>query len=234
MAEHKRGWLDKEIPFGDPRELTIYETYRLSVRNARRLRQLKYKLGTKSLDGVLSFLINTIEREGAIPVATYNTAFVQPGTRPVIITGESGAGKTTAVKALLNEYMKRNPGGNVFVLDISGEYADFAQIDLGQFFGYDWGGAKGQRIRFIPNTNVDISKSEAATIFSHLNFIKNSGALKDWVFVVEEGHRFANDINLRTLLIEARKFVSKLIVVTTDWKVYDGITLILKPESWIK
>ncbi len=218
-----------EIPPGDPRELTLETSYRLSLRNARRLRALKVKLGIETMDDVVSFLINVVEREGVIPLASYETAFAQPGSRPIIITGESGSGKTTAVKALLAEHFRLNPQANAFVLDVSGEYSDFAQIDLGQFFSYEWGSAKGQRIRFIPNTNVDISKSEAATIFSHLNFIKNSGALRNWVIVVEEGHRFAADSSLRALLIEARKFIEKLILVTTDWKVYDGITIVLRP-----
>lgn len=121
---------------------------------------------------------------------------------------------------------------NAFVLDVDNEYQEFKQIDLGRFFGMDWANANGLKIRFVPNSNVEISKAEAATLFSNLNFIKNSGALQNWIIVVEEGHRFKDDANLRALLIEARKFVRKLIIITTDWRTYEGITLILKPAPF--
>ncbi|MCL4340293.1 MAG: hypothetical protein JRN32_01400 [Nitrososphaerota archaeon] len=104
--------------------------------------------------------------------------------------------------------------------------------DVGHFFSIKWEQASGEKLRFVPNPNVQISQAEAATIFSHLNFVKNSGALKNWVIVIEEGHRFKDDTNLRALLIEARKFVRKLLIVTTDWRIYQGITMVLKPAPF--
>jgi len=50
--------------------------------------------------------------------------------------------------------------------------------------------------------------------------------------VIEEGHRFRDDPNLRALLIEARKYVRKIILETTDWRIYQGIPKIFKPRSW--
>jgi hypothetical protein len=120
------------------------------------------------------------------------------------------------------------------IIDVHDEYGElgFRKIDLGKFFGMEWEKEEGARIRFVPNPNVMISKAEASTIFSHLNFIKNSGALKTWCIVIEEGHRFSDDANLRALLIEARKFARKLIIVTTDWKVYADIAAVFKPIPW--
>jgi DNA helicase HerA-like ATPase len=186
---------------------------------------------------VIAYLVNTIEREGVVPIANYEQAFIKSGSRPVIIAGESGSGKTTTVKSLLNTFMNPKTGPaapnmgprNAFILDVDDEYQEFKRIDLGKFFDIDGANANGLRIRFVPNSNVEISRAEAATLFSHLNFIKNSGALQNWVIVVEEGHRFKDDTNLRALLIEARKFVRKLIIITTDWRTYEGITLALKP-----
>jgi hypothetical protein len=122
--------------------------------------------------------------------------------------------------------------GNVFVLDVGGvDYPELEDIDLGKFFALKWF-KENQRVRFVPNSNVEISKAEAATVFSHLNFIKNSGNLKNWVIVVKDAHRFSSDANLRALLIEARKFVRKMLIVTTDWRVYEGIARVFKPRPW--
>lgn len=166
-----------------------------------------------------------VTKGGAIPPADFEHVFKD--NRPVIITGESGSGKTSTIKSLLQRWE-----GSVFVFDVTGEkfneYADFEKLDLGDFFALKWD--KGiRRVRFIPNSNVQISQAEASTIFSHLNFIKNGGILHDWVIVVEEGHRFSNDPNLRALLIEARKFVRKMMIVTTDWRVYEGLPRCTSP-----
>jgi hypothetical protein len=72
----------------------------------------------------------------------------------------------------------------------------------------------------------------AGTIFAHLNFIKNSGSLNNWVIVVEEGHRFSQDPNLRALLIEGRKFARKVILITTDWSTVTGIGKIYRPKPF--
>ena len=181
---------------------------------------LKQKYGFRTYDSLLNFAAEVLAREDSFPPATHELVFRD--SRPAIVTGASGAGKTTAVKDLLSHYE-----GSVFMIDVAGEYADLKSVDLGKFFAVDWG-HRG-RMRFLPNPNVEISRAEAATIFSHLNFVKNSGSLKDWCLVVEEGHRFGQDPNLRALLIEARKFVRKLILVTTDWRLYEGIAQVYRP-----
>ena len=94
------------------------------------------------------------------------------------------------------------------------------------------GGREGQRVRFCPNPNLEISRAEAATVFSHLNFVKNSVDLKDWVLLVDEAHRYPQEANLRALLIEVRKFTRKFLLVSTDWRVYEGIARVFKPKPW--
>ena len=151
---------------------------------------MKKELGFSTYSALLNYTVLEITREGAIPPASYDQVFEKLGSRPVIITGQSGAGKSTCVKSLLSQF-----GGNVFVVDVAGEYTELKDVDLGKFFSTNWG-KEDLKIRFIPNSNVEISKAEAAIVFSHLNFIKNSGALKDWCLVIEEGHRFGADPNL--------------------------------------
>lgn len=67
---------------------------------------------------------------------------------------------------------------------------------------------------------------------ARLAFEMHAGNLKDWLLVIEEGHRFSQDQGLRAFLIEARKFTRKLILVTTDWRLYEGIGKVFKPKPW--
>jgi hypothetical protein len=189
-----------------------------------KLRELKKELGFRSYDALLNHVSLEIETIGIIPFADYDLVFTRLESRPAIITGMSGSGKSSTVKELLSHW-----SGNVLAIDVTGvDYPELEPVDLGKFFGVKWGRPE-QRIRFIPNSNLEISKAEAALVFSHLNFIKNSGDLKDWVIVVDEAHRIATDPNLRALLIEARKFLRKMLIVTTDWRVYEGIAKVFKP-----
>ncbi|MDG6967596.1 MAG: DUF87 domain-containing protein [Nitrososphaerota archaeon] len=205
---------------------TKFTTLRTTAEVRDRLRTLKKELGFSTYTALFNYTVLEITREGAVPPASYDQIFEKLGSRPCIITGRSGAGKSTCVKSLLSQF-----AGNVFLLDVAGEYTEFKDVDLGKFFSIGWG-KEDQKVRFIPNPNVEISKAEASTVFSHLNFIKNSGALKNWCLVIEEGHRFGTDPNLRALLIEARKFVRKLILVTTDWRQFGDIAQAFKPAPW--
>jgi hypothetical protein len=192
-----------------------------------KLRELKKELGFRSYDALLNHVALEIKAMGAVPPADYDLIFSKLETRPAIITGPSGSGKTSTVKELLSKWP-----GNVFALDTTGQdYHDLEQVDLGKFFGLKWG-REGQRVRFCPNPNLEISRAEAATVFSDLNFVKNSGDLKDWVLLVDEAHRYSQDANLRALLIEARKFTRKFLLVSTDWRVYEGIARVFKPKPW--
>ncbi len=119
----------------------------------------------------------------------------------------------------------------MFLLDVRDEYPEFTEVDLGKFFSLKWE-RENQRIRFVPNPNKEASQGEASAIFSHLIFVMGTGALKSWVIVTEEAHRFGQDLNLRTLLIEARKFTRKLLIVTTDWRQYADIAQVFKPKPW--
>lgn len=204
------------------------ENRRTTISVSRRIRgelqALKRELGFRNLSALFSYIILEQTQGAVIPPADYRVIFERLETRPVIITGESGEGKTTTVRQLLSEF-----SGNVFLLDVSDEYPDFKKVDLAAFYSVNWS-KPGQKIRLVPNKEVEISKIEASMIFAKLNFELHSGSLKDWCIVIEEGHRFAQDLQLRALLTEARKFCRKVLLVTTDWKVYEGIAKTFKPK----
>ncbi|HZW85163.1 MAG TPA: hypothetical protein VFE91_04595 [Nitrososphaerales archaeon] len=189
------------------------------------LQSLKKELGFRNLSALFNYAVLELTKEGLIPPAEYAAVFEKLGTRPVIITGESGAGKTTTVNDLLGKY-----DGPAFILDVTNEYPGFERVDLGAIFSRDW--TKGGRIRFVPNSNVEASRGEASAIFGHLNYLKNAGQLRDWALVVEEGHRFSQDANLKALLVEGRKFARKVVLVTTDWRAFEGIAKVFKPKPW--
>lgn len=220
------------------RKSTDRTTVVVTAETRENLQALKRELGFRNLAALFNYAVLELTKEGLIPPAEYSVVFERrevkdgetqtvPDTRPVLITGESGAGKTTAVRELLSKWK-----GSAFVLDVRGdEYPELKRIDLGKVFSMDWE-RENQRMRFVPNSNPQAALGEASAIFGHLNYLKNAGVLKNWVIVVEEGHRFNEDANLRTLLIEGRKFARKVILITADWRIFQGIARVFKPRPW--
>src|SRR5712692_11354768 len=76
------------------------------------LQTLKRELGFRNLSALFQYLILEQTKGAAIPPAEYSIVFEKLETKPIIITGESGAGKTTTVKELLSKWP-----GSTFVLD---------------------------------------------------------------------------------------------------------------------
>ena len=109
-----------------------------------RLRILKKEMGFTSYDAFLNYASLELTKGAVIPPASYESVFWD--SRPVILTGSSGSGKTTTIRNLLSQYQ-----GNAFILDVSNEYPDFEKVDLGRLFGLKWNRA-GQRIRQSTST----------------------------------------------------------------------------------
>jgi hypothetical protein len=213
--------------FKPKRRKGFYTSVVLTRTTRDKLRQLKHALGFRTYDALFTHLMLENAGEGSLPFADYETVFVKEGSKPVVLTGETGAGKTMCVKGLLS---RCGDDDNIFILDVSDEY-DGKKVDLGQFFAVQWT-KPGQRLRFVPSKDEEISRIEASNVFRQLIFLMHRGVLKGWTLVVEEGHRFSEDKALRTLLEEARKFTKKLIVVSTDWEVYRGICPVVRPPPW--
>lgn len=160
-------------------------------------------------------------------IATYENIFEKTGTKPVIITGASGSGKTTATKNILAR-INPNP---VFVVDVSDEYDGYEKVGLGKILGTTQF-EKNTHVRFVPHADSRICAAQCEAVFQHINLIKTSGNLQNLIVVVEEAHRFEKSENLMALAIEARKFLRKLIIVTTNWKPYRDIAQIFRPPPW--
>ena len=208
---------------------------RVTKETRAKLQALKKELGFRNLSALFNYTILEMTKGQTIPPTEYSVIFDRLGTRPVIVTGESGSGKTTAVKNLLSHW-----GGSAFVLDVTspegkktGEYPEFRTVDFGDVFSTALWKRENERVRFLTNQeSKDAARGEASSIFGHLNYLKSAGFLRNWVVVIEEGHNFAQDPNLRAFLIEGRKFCRKVILVTTDWRVYEGIARVFKPKPW--
>ena len=202
-------------------------TIKLGKTERDRLKTWKDKAGHRNYNSAITSLCAIADRQGAIPFA--DKIAVLKDSRPCVITGQPGSGKTTFARSVIesSDYPS-------FTLDVHDEYSG-RQLDLGAFFSLDWNISKfnseeTNRLRFVPHVNVEVSKAEADSIFRHLNMIKSS--LKNWIVIIEEGHRFSDNPSLKALLIESRKFVRKLVIVSTPWQPWQGLAQIIRPPPY--
>jgi energy-coupling factor transporter ATP-binding protein EcfA2 len=196
-----------------------------------KLRDLKKEVGFRSYDALLNYsaiALRDLHRD-SIEYATFDDVFVKLETKPVIITGLSGSGKSTAARDLIT----RLPAEiNLLVIDSSGsDYPDLKQLDFGAVFALHWGKRQGERLRYCPDPNRDIAKLLVNQIVGRLFTVMPSGDLKDWVFIVDEASRY-RDGPLKDFVIESRKWVRKTIVITTSWKDYEEVGKVFRPRPW--
>ena len=190
------------------------------------LDSLKGELGTISRTMTIRRLLQEHEahkREGKKGELPQISSAVMNDSTPVILAGPTGAGKTFQIRRLLEGYQ-----GNIFALDVSGEYPDLQGVDIGRFFSYPW--ADGGRIRVVP-TNELSATVEAESILQQLVVLMRQEArpLAKWTIIVEEGDRFARNPNLRILLGEGRKFTSKVFVAIQRWNTFKDIAPAYRP-----
>jgi len=190
--------------------------------------------GFQSLNATLTWLIENSRREDMILPASVKLLFHDD--RPVCISGPSGTGKSLFLKCVLPSIP-----GPLFLVDLADEHRGLKRIGVGDFFEIKW--ARGDsltRMKFVPSSNLDVSRGELRTIFSHLNMLKMdghkpdqlpSGALANWCLIVEESHRLVNDTAFRNFLAEGRKFVRKIVILASDPGPLANICRLLKPPS---
>ena len=191
---------------------------RISRRNIEKLLELKRAMNIKSIDAVVGYLVSEI-------LADFKQATVEEvmkDTVPVILTGIPNAGKTFFLREkLLPSLNSEDP---VLVVDVHDEYPNLEKINQGDFYALDFKAEK-RKLRFLPNPDVGVSKSEVAGLIAHL--VRNQKLLEHWTIIVEEGHRFEKLKVLKDFLAEARKHTQKVIVVSHQVEPFKGLGRIL-------
>ncbi len=215
-----------------PQLKSTHSNIRISQFNLAWLSRLEKETGLRSHNETLAYLIENSRRENLILPATLK--FLFHDDRPVCLSGPSGCGKSLFLKTALP-----NIAGPLFLVDLADEHRGLKKITLGDFFGVKWAEAGGStRIKFVPSANLDVSRGELRTIFSHLNMVKMedhsperfpSGVLSDWTIIIEEAHRLAREEAFRNFLAEGRKFARKILVVASDPSLYSSICRLVKP-----
>lgn len=185
-----------------------FQQLQLDGRTQLRLSELRKEMGLPSKAAVVRALVAEHAKSLNAPPASFTSAFGD--SRPIILAGPSGAGKTTTAKRLLAQ-----AGPPILVLDPSNEYAEYSEVAYAQVAGIKWE-ANALTIRVPLSADVGISVVEASLVFRQLALAMSQNLLKGWTFVIEEAHRFSSDPTLKALLLEARKGTRKLLVLTAE------------------
>ena len=193
---------------------------------------------TKDLDVVLNKFQNRSEavRKAVSLLVGFDSSLDLPiiskdtlmeNTSPALLTGLPGSGKTTFIRDVLIPDLVPP----VLVVDVHNEYDSLKRISLGDFFGVDFS-QENRKMRLVPSANVDVSKSEADTIFRHLIMFQRQ--LNRWVIVIEEGHRFSANPSLKSFLAESRKFVRKVLIVAHQARPFTGLCMMYKVSKTLR
>ena len=176
-----------------PRLKSTRSNIRISQFNLAWLSRLEGETGLRSHNETLTYLVENSRQENLVLPASLKLIFADD--RPVCLCGPSGSGKSLFLKSFLP-----NIPGPIFLVDLGDEHKGLKRLGVGDFFEVKWGRAESDvRLKFVPSSNLDVSKGELRTIFSHLNMVKMdghrpdkfpSGILCKWVIIVEEAHRF--------------------------------------------
>lgn len=184
------------------------------------LKEAKERLNYSNLNDLLLALLE--KSDSVKPLGSVEA--VQRAKSPVILTGIPGSGKTTFGRALAEGL-----AGPLLVVDPHNEFteirrmksaADIYQLDLEKFTG---------KIRFTP-TAAYSRDSEFAFIFQAL--LQNRDRLKKWSFIIDEGHLLADLRDFRSFVIEARKYVHRIVVICSDARLYEGLGSIMVPPPF--
>lgn len=219
-------------PANWPSLKTSFANIRLSRYNLGWLSRIESETGLRSHNETITHVIENSRRENVILPASLKLVFHDD--RPICLSGPSGSGKSLWLKRVLP-----NITGPLFLVDLADEHQELKKVGVGDFFEIKWAKANAEtRLKFVPSSNLDVSKGELRTIFSHLNMLKMeghspekfpSGVLSNWTIIVEEAHRLARDAAFQNFLTEGRKFTKKIVIIASDPSLFGSICRLLKP-----
>jgi hypothetical protein len=211
---------------------SAHSNLRISQFNLAWFSRLESETGLRSHNETLTYVIENSRRENLILPASLKLLFHDD--RPVCLSGPSGSGKSLFLKLVLP-----STPGPLFLVDLADEHKSLKRVSVGDFFEIKWAREDpGRRLKFVPSGNLDVSKGELRTIFSHLNMLKldqhspdrfPSGVLANWTVIIEEAHRIAREPAFQNFLAESRKFTKKILVVASDPLLYGSICRLVRP-----
>jgi Cdc6-like AAA superfamily ATPase len=145
--------------------------------------------------------------------------------RPIILTGKSGAGKTTFLKSIIKDLDKP-----ILIVDAHNEYIEFPKtIIASQIYSIDFNNNYNEVLRFIPNSEYTRS-AELSFLFQGLNQVKHK--ISNLTILVDEAHLLRNNQYFRDFITEGRKFTKKIILVATDYRLYDFLGTTCTVPDW--
>jgi hypothetical protein len=193
---------------------------------------LEREIGMRTKSATVTWLVDNVKRQNLIRPASRERVF--ENDTPTVISGPPGWGKTTFAK---DEIV---PGTTpLLVLDVVGDYPSLRKVTLPQLLGLNWRRHNGLQIRFIPSVNPILFSAEMSSLFTQLNSIKSdgfkpgtipSGLLKDWTLLLEESHRLKSIEAFNLFLLEARKYLRKIILICSNPDTFGAYCTTLKPE----
>ena len=181
-----------------------------------RLAKLKGDLGYPSFGALLNAL--ALEHDGSASLKGTPELLLRD-TRPFIVAGPSGSGKTTLAKAVLAKWE-----GPALVFDVGNEYAELPAVKDARDVPF----ARGGRVRILADPDAAYSEIQGSYLFRDL--ARSRGPeLSKWLVIIEEAHRFAKDPNLKDLILESRKYLGKLLVLSADSSAWDQLAPVVRP-----
>ena len=182
-----------------------------------KLVKLRGELGYPTFGALINAL--ALEHDGG-GVEKAALPLVMADSRPFVVTGPSGCGKTTFAQQVLTAW-----SGPALVLDASNEYPELPSIKDSRDLDLNTAG----KFRIVGSPNVDYAQLEASYLFRDLQVRRSDSALSRWLIIVEEAHRFANDAGLKALLLEGRKSIGKLLVLSADPMPWAQVAPVVRP-----
>ena len=182
------------------------------------------KTSTKAVERLLDSVgVASVSNSEEMPILTLDNAMLKIG--PIEVVGRSGLGKSFSLRALLFEAYYRR-GIPVILVDVADEHAELVKRrTVRALRNY----SRKQIYRFVPEREPDRREFTLGLFFSDLLALANKHKLTEFIVAIDEGSELINIKALRDFLIESRKFLRKVIIVSADEDLYSKICVPMRP-----
>ena len=199
---------------------------RLSPELDNRLTDFARAVGEKTKTRALARLLSAVgveaESIGSEPAATYENVISQ--LAPVCIFGLAGSGKSSSLRNIVERAVDQ--GHSVILIDVANEHTigkkQSALTALSRRFN------KGL-YRIVPERDPASRKATLDRLFQHLLTLASKGKLKNFLIAVDEAHELKESTAFTDFVIEARKFVFKVVICCADPTTFENISALMRP-----